>query len=96
MATVIWSDIATDDLRDIYNYIAQNSIQYAENTFARITNRTRALASHPRMGRMVPEFEKDMVRELIEGDYRVIYRLESEELISISRIWHSSRPLTNL
>jgi toxin ParE1/3/4 len=46
-------------------------------------------------GKMVPEFLLPELRELIEGNYRIIYRIVSEERIDILTIHHSSRLLSN-
>ena len=42
---------------------------------------------------MVPELERKDVRELIEGNYRIIYRIKSEEQIDIITVHHSARQL---
>jgi toxin ParE1/3/4 len=47
----------------------------------------------PGSGRVVPEFNNKQLRELIEGNYRIVYRFESNELIEIARIHHSARHL---
>jgi plasmid stabilization system protein ParE len=54
------------------------------------------LITNPKMGRKVHEFDKESLRELIEGNYRIIYRLDSEIQISIVRIHHSSKVLKNI
>lgn len=54
------------------------------------------LASQPRIGRVVPEFENDNLRELIESGYRIIYRIEIGDVIQIVRLQHGSRLLTNI
>jgi len=43
---------------------------------------------------MVPEFEDPLIRELIEGNYRIIYRIINEFQVDILRIYHGSRLLT--
>ncbi len=53
------------------------------------------LYDHPRIGRIVPEFENDRIRELIQGKYRIVYRIVNDELIEVLRIIHGSR-LTDL
>jgi plasmid stabilization system protein ParE len=50
------------------------------------------LQEHPRMGRVVPEFNKQDLREVIVSPYRIIYRLNDEsKLIEVIRIWHAAR-----
>lgn len=46
----------------------------------------------PFAGRMVPEYELNEVREVIEGSYRIIYLIkEAEDQIEILAVIHSSR-----
>jgi len=46
----------------------------------------------PRAGKIVVEFENENIRELIEGNYRIIYFV-SEDKIEIVRIHHGARLL---
>ena len=48
-----------------------------------------------RLGK-VPEFDNELIRELIESTYRIIYRIESEEEIGIARVHHGARLLKGL
>jgi plasmid stabilization system protein ParE len=45
------------------------------------------------MGRMVPEFSQKSIRELIEGNYRIIYRIKNKNQVDILRIYHVARLL---
>ncbi|TAL62886.1 MAG: type II toxin-antitoxin system RelE/ParE family toxin [Bacteroidetes bacterium] len=42
---------------------------------------------------MVPEFESLNIRELIEGNYCIVYFLKSNKSVVILRIHHASRLL---
>ncbi|MEI9809677.1 MAG: type II toxin-antitoxin system RelE/ParE family toxin [Bacteroidota bacterium] len=42
---------------------------------------------------MVPEVKIKSIRELIEGNYRIIYRIVNKNLIHILTFHHSSRKL---
>ncbi|EMR02492.1 type II toxin-antitoxin system RelE/ParE family toxin [Cesiribacter andamanensis] len=96
MAKIKWSTIALDDLRTVYDYIAQDSPIYADRLLDKIIEKVDALEQHPLIGRKVPEFDDDTIRELLEGNYRIIYRVEADETIGISRIHHSARLLREL
>jgi plasmid stabilization system protein ParE len=39
---------------------------------------------------VVPEFGRESLREIVLGDYRIVYRLESEAAIILT-VFHSSR-----
>lgn len=95
MAKVIWTEFALDDLRNIYEYIAKDSKYYASVQIEKIIGRIEQLESFPQSGRVVPEFDNERIRELIEGNYRIVYRIESNDLIGIVRIHHSAKLINN-
>jgi addiction module RelE/StbE family toxin len=96
MAKVTWSNLALEDLRAIHEFISQDSAKYAERLIDRIIERVDVLEKHPRIGRVVPEFNLENIRELLEGNYRIIYRIETEDKIGIARVHHSARLLKGL
>jgi toxin ParE1/3/4 len=96
MAKISWSNLALDDLRSIYDYVAQDSPKYADRLIDKVIERVDALEQHPMIGRKVPEFDDEAIRELVEGNYRIIYRVEPNDNIGISRIHHSARLLRGL
>ena len=53
---------------------------------------TDRLADHPRSGRVVPELDQDLVREVLLGNYRIIYRLLNDE-VQVITIHHGARLL---
>jgi toxin ParE1/3/4 len=93
MVKLIWTDQAIDDLGDIGDYIAENSEKYAKLTVQKLFERTEILKQFPQAGRIVPEKNEQKVRELIEGSYRIIYEIASENTIYILTIYHSARDL---
>jgi len=54
------------------------------------------LEQHPLAGRVVPEFYNRVIRELIRGSYRIVYKLVSKTDIDIVTVHHSARLLKNL
>jgi len=96
MAEIIWTQIALDDLQSIYDYIAKDSIFYAGRFTDQLIERTDILMTNIEAGRIVPEFENSKLRELIEGSYRIIYYVMSDDRVGIVRIHHSARLLSNL
>jgi plasmid stabilization system protein ParE len=65
MAEIIWSDLAVEDLRSIYDFIAVDSVFYASRQVERLIARTEQLQAFPASGRIVPEFDNPDLRELI-------------------------------
>ena len=96
MAEVIWSDSAIQDLNDIGEYISKDSEKYAEITVSQLFSSTDILEDHPKAGKVVPEFEIDAIRELIRGNYRIVYQLIETQEIQILGVHHSARLLGNL
>lgn len=93
MVKVIWTEQAIDDLTNIAQYSSSYSEKYASTIVSKLFNKTNILKTMPRIGRMVPERQHDNIRELIEGNYRIIYEISREDRIEILTVHHSSRPL---
>ena len=89
---VLWTDAAIAQLELIHNYVAQTSPEYAQRIVDQLTRRSKQIADFPFSGRMVPEYEFNLVRELIEGSYRIIYLIKDEkEQIEVLAVIHTSR-----
>ena len=87
-----WTDPALDDLEIIRDYISKDSPYYARQFIERIFDAAKTLQDHPKIGRPVPEAERNDVRELIFQGYRIIYRTESDR-VQIATVIHGSRNL---
>ena len=72
MVKVVWSDFAIHELDDIGEYIAKDSQRYAKVVIQNLFESTDLLESHPKVGRIVPEFNNNNIRELIRGSYRIV------------------------
>lgn len=94
MVEVNWTYQALNDLQDIAEYIAQDSERYASLMVDRLFSAPDILQDHPRSGRIVPELNIEGIRELIEGSYRIIYLIVSENQIDILTVHHSARLLS--
>ncbi len=58
----------------------------------KVVHQTKALSRFPRSGRKVPEFDNENIRELLAYSYRVIYRIEENEVV-IASVIHGKRML---
>lgn len=92
MVKVIWTEIAIDDVRLIHEYISKDSKRYADRFIEKIINRVTQLENFPRSGRVVPEFDSELIRELIEGNYRIVYKITSDQ-VAVVRVHHAARQL---
>jgi toxin ParE1/3/4 len=87
---VFWTDAALNQLEAIRDYLSQTSPDYAHRVVERLVNRSEQIAAFPRSGRMVPEYEIDEVRQVVESTYRLIYLIK-EEQVEILAVMHTSR-----
>jgi len=91
-----WSARSRTDLRELKNYISQDSPYYARRFIARIIANVERLADFPGIGREVPEAEeREDVRELIFQGYRIIY-LHQPDHVYIVTVIHGSRDLSGM
>jgi plasmid stabilization system protein ParE len=95
MVKVIWTDTAIQDLVDIGNHIAKDSERYAEVTVERLFNSADILENFPKAGKMIPEFENELIRELIRGSYRIVYHVIDDFRIDIITVHNCARLLGN-
>jgi toxin ParE1/3/4 len=76
-----WSARAVTDLIEIADYIALDDNVAARRWVSRLRERARKATAMPGAGRTVPELERDDIREVFAGTYRIIYRIEPRELV---------------
>ena len=89
---IIISEEATADLKNIVSFISNENPKIGMDFGFKLLAATRPLTRYPRIGRIVPEFHDDLIRELIFGSYRIPYRINiSEQSIEILRFWHAAR-----
>lgn len=94
MAKITFTNGARDDLHQLHEYLSQNAPAYANRLLDKIISRVDVLHRFPQSGRKLPEAPgDDSLRELIEGNYRIIYELQSDDRILVLKIHHSARPL---
>jgi len=71
---LLWAPLAIDRLEEICDYISYDKPSAAEKWIDSIFEKVGLLRSTPGMGRLVPELETSNLRELIIGNYRIIYQ----------------------
>ena len=92
MASVRWTVGAREDLRAIVTYVSQDSPTYAAATGGRIVAAVERLRRYPRLGRVVPEYEDQRIRELVVGSYRIVYHVQRQQ-VGILAVVRGSRDL---
>jgi toxin ParE1/3/4 len=93
MVKIEFTEQAISDIKEIATYIGFDSIHFASLQVTKIFTKTEILENYPFIGRVVPELNIKSVREIFEGNYRVIYRIVNKELVHIVTVYHSRRLL---
>lgn len=81
---ITWSPISKQRLNDIADYISLDKPEAARKWLIKVFQEVEKLALFPKSGRKVPEINREDIREIIFGNYRIIYKIESEEIIIVS------------
>ncbi len=92
MTTICWTQTARADLRAIHAYVSRDSKIYARRLVEKIKHSVARLRRFPRSAGMVLEWEKEDVREIPVGNYRVIYQLRDNKVIVLTVI-HAAREI---
>jgi addiction module RelE/StbE family toxin len=82
---VIWTEQAAERLREIEVFVARDDPQAAARLIDRLIDQGDALTRHPDRGRRLPELPDSGLRELIVGNYRIVYRrtMEAVEVLTV-------------
>jgi|CXWL01.1.fsa_nt_gi addiction module RelE/StbE family toxin len=90
---IVWSERSVADLSEIREFIAKDSEANAAAFMTRLFEAAERLEFLPDQGRRVPEAtDLPNLRELLVGNYRVIYRREAER-IEVILVIHGRRDL---
>lgn len=89
---VVWSPLARERVLKIVEQIRWDKPMAASRWLKRLLAEVETLPEMPRRCRVVPELERADVRELLFGNYRVIYRIEEEALVILT-VRHGRRLL---
>ncbi len=87
------SSSAFSDLENIKEYYKDEGVPYiGEQYVVSIIDHIQTLSDNPDIGRKVPEFDEEKIRELIHPPFRIVY-LREKNSIHIIRVWRSERLL---
>ena len=89
---VTWAPLAIDRVAEIGSYIAEDNPLAAEKWIRRIFARVEQLADFPESGRHPPETSRPEIRELLWGNYRILYRVDPHQ-VSILTVRHTKQIL---
>ena len=90
---ILITNSAFSDLEDLKEYYFQQGVpDIGVNFIIEILAHIEMLRDHPKIGRKVPEFDDEFIREIIHPPFRIVYLLE-QAAIHIIRVWRSERLL---
>ncbi len=72
MVRIEWNEIALEDLKEIRDYIARDSNNYANLFVKKLYDAVQNLKDFPEIGRIVPETNIPSIREIIFQNYRIV------------------------
>ncbi len=93
MVEINWTEQSLDDINNIAEFIAKDSVKYANIQVELFFERTHILKAMPLSGKIVPETNKTKIRELNSGNYRIIYKIVNKHRIDILTIHNGYRLL---
>lgn len=91
MARVTRRPLAATDILDIWDYIADDSVEQADRWVDRLDAKLALIATQPLMGRARDELDAE-VRNLPFGRY-VIFYVPTKDGIDVVRVLHSARDI---
>lgn len=89
---IVWSCQSRDDLREIRKFIARDSPIAAANFIRKLRTSVERLRVHPESGQVVRELGDTAVREILYGQYRIIYQCGPNR-VEILAVFHGARLL---
>lgn len=79
-----WSQRSSQDLRQIKAFIALDKPHAALQFIKKIKSKAERLKKFPLSGRIVPELFRREIREILVGNYRVIYKITDREILFLT------------
>ena len=81
---IIWSPLAVERVSEISDYIAEDNPEASMTWVESILEIIERLRDYPESGRVVPELAKPTIREIIHGHYRIIYKIQQQEIFILT------------
>jgi toxin ParE1/3/4 len=89
---VIFTDQFLDRVEECTDYIAIDNVPAAIKWARGVFEQCPKLSNQPESGRIVPEFRRPEIREIIHGFYRLVYEVKPNQ-IDMLTIWHTRQML---
>jgi len=92
---ILWAPRAEADLKEIRAFIKADSQAWADLTVRRLVAAVERLREFPDSGRMVPERQAPELREIVSGNFRIVYRRKLT-VVEIATVFRGSRDFSSL
>ncbi len=83
-----WTDEAVKWLQEIHEYISNDNANIANKVVREIYDKTQILELMPKVGYKYQD--RDDIRILLYGHYRIAYSIKDSEIIDILGVFHGS------
>ena len=92
MVKVEFSKQSLIDLESIFEFISKDSKKYAKYQIDLLIHQTELISEFPLIGHKNPEKNDESIREIVKGNFRIIYQLHQSK-ISILTFHHAKKHL---
>ncbi len=90
MAEIRWTHEAEQWLKDIHDYIANDSPNLAIKIVENIYEQVQVLKRHPNIGYRYHRYPEHNIRVLLYGHYRIAYLVKDDQGIDILGVFHGA------
>lgn len=92
MARLIWTNKALEHFEGLLAYIAADSPLAARRFGEKMLAKVELLETYPNLGGWIAEDDTRTYREVLQGNYRVIYRTDGDAVYLVA-VHHAARLL---
>jgi plasmid stabilization system protein ParE len=85
---IVFTEQFLSRLEEYSDYIALRDPSTAVKWSQGVIDRCKTIVNLPTIGRIIPEIDLPTLREIIYGNYRLIYEVDKNRILMLT-IWHS-------
>jgi toxin ParE1/3/4 len=89
---LVWSPLALERVADLAWFVAEDRPHAADRWVEEIFAAVERSSGYPVSGRSVPEANRKDLREVLHGSFRIIYRVEGNQ-VSVLTFRHTRQEL---
>ena len=93
MVEINWTDEAKIWVKEIFEYIAEDTKKKAKQVINEIYQKATILKDHPEIGQKLTFWPDKNIRMLLFGHYRIVYWFKEKNRIDILGVYHGALDL---